>query len=293
MKYDEAACVLPEEIRAEALFLPEAEKAAAEEFRLRCGRAPTVLLPGGEKTLCQHIVTQSMIEAALCAASSASRHSVGESVRSGFVTAPGGHRIGICGTAVVRGGKIESVRNVSSVCVRIARQIPGIAERIAPDLCDGRGMPLGTIILSPPGDGKTTLLRDLVRVFSRRGVKTSVIDERSEIAALSRGVPQFDVGPCTDVFELAPRAEAVASVLRSMSPRLIALDEICTEEDAGAIAAAVGSGVSVFATAHSSSLSELRRREALRAVCESGAFSRCVIIKNDSGKRTYEIEAIK
>lgn len=293
LKYDEAAAVLPEEIRAEALFLPDSEKASAEEFRLRCGRPPTVLLPQGEKPLSGYPVTQSMLEAAVAAASSSSRHSVGESVRAGFVTARGGHRVGVCGTAVVRGGEIESIRNFSSVSVRIARQLPGISETVLPELCGSSGEPLGTMILSPPGGGKTTFLRDLVRAFSSRGVRTGVIDERSEIAALSRGVPQFDVGPCTDVLELAPRAKAVEAMLRSMSPCVIALDEIFSEADAGAVQAAVGSGASVFATAHASSPGELRRRGTLRAVLESGAFSRLVIIRNESGKRSYEVEEIE
>ena len=293
MKFDEASSVLPEAIRADALFLPDDVKADAEEFRLRCGRQPTVLLPQGERTFCRVTVTQTALEEAVSLASSSSRHSVGESVRSGFVTASGGHRVGICGTAVVRSGKIESIRNVSSVCIRIARELPGISEPILDQLCDSRGMPLGTLIISPPGDGKTTLLRDLVRAFSSRGVRTSVIDERSEIAAVSRGEPQFDVGPCTDVLELAPRAEAVASALRSMSPRLLALDEICTQTDSEAVAAAVGSGVSVFATAHAPSLDELMKRGTLRGILESGAFARCVTVKNESGKRSYEIEEIK
>jgi stage III sporulation protein AA len=288
-KFDEAAQVLPEEIRAHALFLPDGDKAAAEEFRLRCGRTPTVLLCGVEKPVCNICVTQSMLESVVSAASSASRHSVAECLKNGFVTAPGGHRIGICGTAVVREGSIESIRNVSSVCVRIARQIVGVSKAVVDKLSDCDGRPLGTLIISAPGDGKTTLLRDLVREFSTRGVRTAVIDERGEIAAVSRGEPQFDVGPCTDVMELAPRAEAVACVLRSMAPRLIALDEICTETDAEAISAAVGSGASILATAHASSLDELKLRPALKEVLSSGAFKRCVTIYNKSGKRTYRI----
>lgn len=288
-KYDEAAKVLPEEIRAHALFLPDGDKTAAEEFRLRCGRPPTALIRGVEKPLCDIRVTQSMLESVVSAASSASRHSVAECLKKGFVTAPGGHRIGLCGTAVVRDGRIESIRNVSSVCVRIARQIIGVSNGLIERLSDNAGRPLGTLIISPPGDGKTTLLRDLVRAFSTRGVRTAVIDERGEIAALSRGEPQFDVGPYTDVLELAPRAEAVACVLRSMAPRLIALDEICTETDAEAVGTAVGSGASIIATAHASSMEELKHRSALRGIISSGAFKRCVAIENKSGKRTYRI----
>ena len=288
-KFDEAAQVLPEQISAHALFLRNDEKSAAEEFRLRCGRTATVVLRGVEKPLCDLRVTQSMLEGVVSAASSMSRHSVAECLKYGFVTAPGGHRIGICGTAVVREGSIESIRNVSSVCVRIARQIVGVSKDIIEKLTDTDGKPLGTLIISAPGDGKTTLLRDLVREFSTRGVRTTVIDERGEIAAVSRGEPQFDVGPCTDVMELAPRAEAVACVLRSMAPRLIALDEICTETDAQAISAAVGSGASILATAHASSLDELKLRPAFKEVLSSGAFKRCVTIDNKSGKRTYRI----
>lgn len=288
-KFDEAARVLPEEIRIPALFLPDCEKAAAEEFRLRCGRAPAVAINGCEKPLCDLRVTREMLESVVSAASHGSRHSVGESIKSGFVTAPGGHRIGICGTAVVQNGGIGSIKNVSSVCVRIAREIVGLADGLVDRLSDSDGRPLGTLVISPPGDGKTTLLRDLARAFSSRGVRTSVIDERGEIAAVSLGEPQFDVGSCTDVMELAPCAEAVACVLRSMAPRLIVLDEICTPADAEAISAAVGCGVSLIATAHASSVDELKLRPAFKDILASGAFKRCVTVLNDAGKRTYRI----
>lgn len=292
-KFNEAALVLPDSIRGKALFLPDELKASAEEFRLRCGKPPSILVCGREQTLSGRAVTQRDIEELIESASSSSRHSVSESIRNGFVTARGGHRIGICGTAVVTNGVISSLRSLSSACIRIAHERIGVGEKTAERISNENGEPCPAIIISPPGAGKTTLLRDLVRIFSDRGVRTALADERGEIAAVSRGTAQFDVGACTDVMELAPRAQAVSFMLRAMSPRLVAVDEICSEEDASAVLEASGSGCTVLATAHASDAAELERKPALRKLLHNGAFRYCVRITCCGGIRDYEVGEFK
>ena len=142
----------------------------------------------------------------VCAASASSIHTVSANIREGFVTAESGHRIGICGTAAVKNGEICGINNYSSLAVRISKEIKTAAEGLA-ELIQKDGGTESLLIVSPPGGGKTTLLRDLIRRLSKAGIRVALADERGEIAAMKGGAPTMDVGPCTDVMDMAPRAD--------------------------------------------------------------------------------------
>ena len=194
--YEQAARVLPLRLRQEALSLLPADRERAEELRLRCGQPLTAVLPEGERTLGREPVTGRDLEQLLELASRASVHTVLDQLRRGYLTVEGGHRVGLCGTAV-------NLRNLSSASVRVARQGLGAAEPVWDKLTGPDGCLESTLILAPPGAGKTTLLRDLIRMASD-GVhmvpqRVGVADERGEIAALWNGRPQLAVGRRTDV----------------------------------------------------------------------------------------------
>ena len=169
-----------------------------------------------------------------------SRYAAAETLREGFLPVRGGFRIGLCGTAVMKNGVNTNLRDLSSAVVRIARERKGIADGLTPELLrEGRFR--NTLILSPPGGGKTTLLRDLVRSLSSGSGGTppqriALLDERGEVAVVYRGEPQMDVGPRTDVLDGCPKAIGIPMVLRAMNPQIIAVDEITQREDLAAAA---------------------------------------------------------
>ena len=175
-------------------------------------------------------------------------HSYTDSLRHGFLTLSGGHRLGICGTAAEEDGRVLGVRGLSSINLRIAHQAEDLQAQIARWI--GTDEPQSTLLLSPPGYGKTTLLREWVRYFSDRGFTAAIADERSEIAALADGVPQLAVGRCTDVMEGCSKWQAAVMLLKTMSPALLALDEITAPEDAKAVSLCTHCGTAVIACAH-------------------------------------------
>ena len=196
----------------------------------------------------------------------------------GFVTMKGGHRAGICGTAVTSNGGITNVRDLTSINIRIARERLGCAEKIVRSIRNSRG----ALICGEPCSGKTTVLRDLARLFSTVDcANVSLIDERGELAAVSCGVPQNDVGLC-DVFDGYPKAQAMEQALRCMSPQLIICDELGGYDDVQAVRGCVNSGVRLIATAHAKSMTELKRRPALRQLLNTGAFSDIVFLSGRS-----------
>ena len=186
-----------------------------------------------------------------------------EEIRQGFLTIVGGHRVGIAGKTILDGNKIKSLKYISYINLRLSHQIKGCASPILPYIIKNRQI-CHTLIISPPRCGKTTLLRDLIRQVSNGnrympGVSVGVVDERSEIAGSYQGIPQNDLGIRTDVLDCCPKAEGMMMLIRSMSPEVVAVDELGDYEDIHAIESVIHCGCKLFATVHGSSIEDIQR----------------------------------
>ena len=244
----QAAAVLPPHLRDGLHALGEDRLDRVEEFRLRRGFPMTALVPEGEVELDTPPVGEDGLRQVVENATQSSAHTALDRVRQGFVTLRGGHRVGMCGSVVRKEGRIVTLRELSSLSIRVARTVPGLAGPLLPGLTE-EGRFVSTLIAAPPGAGKTTLLRDLVRALSdgEAGVplRVAVADERGEIAALWRGEPQLYVGRHTDVLDGCAKAEGLSILIRGMNPQVAAVDELGGGEDARAVAEAAGCGVAV------------------------------------------------
>lgn len=204
------------------------------------------------------IVSKTDIEQTLNMLSDYSLYAFKEQLKYGFVTVNGGHRAAIGGTTVSENGKIMSVKHVGSISLRIAEEKIGCSNKIIKIL--GSKLPLNMLIVSPVCGGKTTMLRDMVRVLSDSGYTVGVSDERGEIAACYMGVPQLNVGLRTDVLDCCPKAVGMSMLIRTMSPDIVAADEIGSKEDLKAIKEAELSGTSVICTAHGTCIEDIEKR---------------------------------
>lgn len=212
-RYEQALELLPVRWQQAARRLPDWRKAQAEEFRLRTGRPMTVLTCEGEilvsDELPRALVTQSDLEQLCDMVTGYSRYAVSETLSKGYLIGRGGFRVGVCGTAVLRDGANTNLRDISSVAVRISRQVRGLAEPLLRELWEPEGFP-STLLLAPPGVGKTTLLRDMICALSdgdeqRPACRVGIVDERGELAAMYRGVPQLEVGPTPTCWTGVPK----------------------------------------------------------------------------------------
>lgn len=293
---NEALSVLPRQLRLTLLSQSRERQNKWEEIRLRAGRGLfTADSAGGETLICSGAqpvpVTEETLRMTLELATHASMQGLTEKLAAGFLPLPGGHRLGICGTASMREGKVLSFRHFSSLNIRIACPVPGVGRELLPKLIE-EGRFQSTLILAPPGEGKTTLLRDMIRLLGERGIRTGLVDERGEVAALRGGVPQLDVGPLADVMDGCSKEEGLVLLLRTMAPQVLAADEITRTEDALALCHGANCGAQVLATAHGSSLEELRRREVYRTLLEQRIFRFLVTISREEGVRRYRVERL-
>ena len=293
-KYEKACRLLPGRLSVPALELSAEKMQDVEEIRLRIGREIHLTMPNGEFPIPHTRVIAEDFEYILDRVTEFSRYTAEQTLRLGYVTAQGGYRIGICGSALSDGVNCDGIADISSLSIRIPREKEDIARPLLPKLLEN-GRLLNTLILSPPGGGKTTLLRDLVRLASDgtelcSPMRVSLVDERGEIAAMYRGIAQLGVGIHTDVMDGCPKTLAVPMLLRSMTPQVIALDEIAQECDVDALCAAANCGVTLLATVHAPSVAELARRPTLNRLLNSGLFERAVVISGTGKKRNYRVE---
>ncbi len=239
-----------------------------EEIRLRRDK-PAELVRAGRSVWLQEKLPEEDLQFCIQAASRYSPWSAG-STASGFLTAPGGHRIGLCGEVVCKDGAVTGVRKIHALCIRVAKDYPGIAASL-------RNLPGSILILGPPGSGKTTLMRDLIRQRSDKGMHIAVADERQELFPTGA----FPTGACTDIMTGCPKADALDMLLRTMGPECIALDEITAQTDCEALICASNCGVSLLATAHGASLEDLRCRPIYRKLMQMDIFDHFVQMRRD------------
>lgn len=248
---------------------------------------------GGECTADEAdiMVTQPECVAILDAVAFHSVYALEEELRRGCITMPSGYRVGLSGRALVCGGKLERLSGCTYFGFRIARETRGCATALLPYIVNSGQQVVSTLILSAPGCGKTTLLRDLARQISNgenrmRPQKVCVADERSEIAGCCGGVPQNDVGVRTDVLDGCPKAEAMELLLRALSPQVLVTDEIGRDADYHALLQAANSGVVLLASAHAGGIPDMRRRPLLRSIYDAGIFERYVLLSRTNGPGT-------
>ncbi len=305
MRPEEVLCLFPEGIRDRWREVA-AQAERLQEIRFRAGMPLSVWMDNRERFVdMQGRIVDRPEKAARPAPGELEellkhlcRYSVyafADEIRQGFLTVQGGHRVGLAGQVILDGeGRIKNMKYIRYLNIRIAHQIRGAADPVIPFIYED-GHVTNTLLISPPGGGKTTMLRDIIRQVSEgtaygEGVNVSVVDERSEIAGSYLGVSQNDVGIRTDVLDGCPKVEGMMLLIRSMSPRVLAVDELGSIDDVQALLLASGCGCRLLATVHGGSLEEVRHKNYMRYVMEEGLFERYVMLDRKTG--IYRIAGI-
>ena len=273
------------------------EYMALEEIRIRSNR-PLILKFSDNEKIFDYIVTAEDIIETLQRICENSIYSYQSQICNGFITIKGGHRVGISGNVVIENGKIININYISSLNFRIAKEINGCSNKLLKYVINMENNNIyNTLIVSKPGVGKTTILRDLVRRISNgieqinfHGLNVGLVDERGEIAAMYKGVAQNDIGIRTDVLSNVKKDKGMKLLIRSMAPRVIAADEIGSKEDIDAIKEAVCSGIKGIFTAHGSSLDDISINPSIKDLLMSHVIERIIFL--DSKKTKGEIEKV-
>ena len=290
-KLNFAADLLTPRVSAAVMSIPEIERQRINEIRLRLSKPLSCTIfskeyyvtPTGRLTNSPQdgiIISQEDIAVTYDKAFESSLHSYQKEIRQGYITTEGGNRVGFCGTAVLsndRQSRVENVKHISSINIRIAREVIGCAESLYKRaFADGA---VSLLIGGSPSSGKTTILRDLCRLCSR-DYRVSLIDERNELSNSKNGIPCNDVGNKCDVFCGYTKYDAIMTAVKVMTPQILICDEIGSEDDLRALRYAINSGVKLIATAHCSSLDELKKRPVVSKLIKNGCFDMAVILNN-------------
>lgn len=301
MQKSEILRIFPDFMRSKWEKVAErAEK--LQEIRLRINQPVTILLDNKEWFLdrdgrltedlsCAVCSNEKELEAALAHVCKYSIYAFADEIRQGFMTISGGHRIGLSGQVILEDREqIRNIKYIRYLNIRIAHEIKGVSDETLPYLYRN-GETLNTLIISPPGCGKTTMLRDLVRNFSYgnaygKGKNIGLVDERSEIAGSFLGVPQNDVGIRTDVLDACPKQEGMMMLIRSMAPDIVAVDELGSVGDVSAMYQAIRCGCKMLATIHGSSIDEVSRKSYMKEVMEERFFDRYLLLGKKNNRCT-------
>ena len=263
-----------------------------EEIRIRVGR-PVILKLGVMEIILKYVVTNAEIVGIVQSMCSNSVYAYQNQICCGFITLPGGNRAGISGNVVVKDGKVSNISYIYSINIRISHQIKGASDEVIRYILDTKNNSVyNSLIVSPPGVGKTTIIRDIARRVSDgiseinfKGIDTVIVDERGEIAALNRGVSYNDVGARTDILDNIPKSIGIRMAVRTMAPKVIIADEIGNKDDVEIINYAICSGVSCIFTAHGESMEDLARKDEMKKILDRQLFNRIIFLdKSKKGK---------
>ena len=299
--FNSAVLYLNEKFRSKAENINNEIRLAAQEIRLRVNKSPAIVCPNKTYFLAHDgtlslketpfFVVPTDIQETIKIICSYSIYSYQSQIKNGFITLRGGHRAGICGTAVINGGEITNIRDISSINIRIAKEIKGCSDKILKKITYN---PKGTLIAGPPSSGKTTILRDLARNLSlvQNGPvkKIAIIDERGEIAAVYNGIPQVDIGLC-DVLNGYPKGEGILQAVRVLSPNIVICDEMGNISEINAIEEGLNSGAEIIASVHCGDKKDLFNKPQIKRLLATKAFSNIILLSKIS-KCTGEFEFI-
>lgn len=273
-------------LRSAVQSMQQTDTDRLQEIRIRSGRPLAVTVNGKEYFLMisgnltaysdQAVkVTKPEIEETFRSVCEYSVYSFSKELRDGYITLRGGARVGISGTAVYENGHLSGMRDISSLCFRLPRQVINCAARLVREtILKGSG---GMLIAGKAGSGKTTMLRDMCRILGSSS-RVSLIDTRGEIAGVLHGIPQYDIGTHTDIFDGFPRSDGAVMALRAMTPEYIICDEISTYDEVNALLQVFGCGVNIIASAHAGSLDDLMKRKTLRPLLDAGVFLNAALL---------------
>lgn len=290
-QYEEIKKVLPSNVYS--LLEEFLELDNIQEIRIKVEKPIIVTTNIGEKII-EYKPNRDEVKNILVRISNYSLYAYEEEIKQGYITLRGGHRVGLAGECVMEKGEVKTIKNITSLNIRICKEVKGCSKRMLSFLTKDDRV-YNTLIVSPPKCGKTTMLRDLARNISNgmytlklSGKKTAVIDERSELAACFNGVPQLDVGIRTDVLDACFKSQGMIMAIRSLSPEVLICDEIGSKEDVEALNMAFSSGVNIITTLHGYDLNDILNRKVFKSLISNNILEKIVILSNKLGVGTID-----
>lgn len=291
MNYDEIYKILPGTIgNSIKQFLMEDK---IQEIRIKVGK-PIILNLAFEEKVLDYIPTREDLRYLITKISNYSLYAFEEEIKQGYITLKGGHRVGLAGECVMSKGEVRTIKNISSLNIRICKEVIGASNKVMRLITENDRV-YNTLIVSPPKCGKTTILRDIAKNLSNgmyqislKGKKVTIVDERSEIAACYNGIPQMNVGIRTDILDNCLKKSGMIMAIRSLSPEVLICDEIGTEGDLEALNMAFNSGVNIIVTVHGYDINDIYNREVFKELIDNCVLERIIVLSNRRGAGTIE-----